>query len=97
MSDNTIAFLDLTSCSRPYDFFVRIHKAFGFEECGFNWDAIYDFISTETSVETLYITGESTVSPELQEFVAMLHTVLDDVNQHHQNLFGSSFTYIILS
>lgn len=97
MSDNTIGHLDLTNCSRPYDFFARIHKAFGFEECGFNWDAIYDFMRTETPVETLYITGESTVSPELQEFVTMMHTVFDDVNQHHQDIFGIPFTYIVLS
>ena len=97
MTDETVAFLDLTNCSRPYDFFARIHKAFGFEECGFNWDAIYDFVSIETPVETLYISGESTVSPELQEFVTMLHTVLDDVNQYRQDNFNLSFTYIILS
>lgn len=97
MSDNTIGHRDLTNCSRPYDFFARIHKAFGFEECGFNWSAVYDFVCTETPVETLYITGESTVSPELQEFVTMMHTVFDDVNQHHQDIFGIPFTYIVLS
>lgn len=96
MPDETIAYLDLTNCSRPYDFFERIHKAFGFEECGHNWDAIYDFVCTETPVETLYITGENSVIPEMQEFVTMIHTVFDDVNQHHQDIFGIPFTCIVL-
>ena len=97
MPDETTAFLDLSNCSLPYDFFERIHKAFGFAECGHNWDAIYDFVCTETPVVTLYISGEGSVAPYMQDYITMLHEVLDDVNQHHQDIFGLSFTYVVLS
>lgn len=97
MFTETVAHLDLTNCSRPYDFFERIHKAFDFKECGHNWSAIYDFVCTETSAETLYITGEGSVSPELQEFVTMLHTVLADVNQFRLRGWNTPFTVHVLS
>ena len=97
MSDKTIAHLDLTNCSTPYDFFERVIKAFSFDECGHNWDALYDFICTETPVETLYITGEGTVSNDLKWFVDMLHTVLTDVNTFRMKGWNVPFTVIVLS
>lgn len=97
MPDETIAYLDLTNCSRPYDLFARIHKAFGFAECGFNWSAVYDFICTETPVETLYITGEASVSPDLQEFAGKLHSILEDVNQFRLRNWDTPFVVHVLS
>ena len=67
MPDETIGYLDLTGCTMPYDFFDRIIKALRLEVCGHNWDAIYDFGWSNSTVETVYITGENTLTAPMRD------------------------------
>lgn len=97
MHDETVAHLDLTGCSMPYDFFDRIIKALNLGVCSHNWDAIYDFGWSNSTVEKVYITGESTITAPMRDYLPILHEALDRINEERQNLFGTSLTYVILN
>ena len=97
MSNSTISYLDLTDCSMPYDFFERIIKALGLTECGHNWDAIFDFGWSVSTIETIYIIGEATISNDLKTFIPTLHDVFSDIHQERMKLFCTSLTVIVLS
>lgn len=97
MQNKNISYLDLTGCTMPYDFFERVINALGLGDCGHNWDAIYDFGWSNSTTETVYITGEGTLASPICEYLPLLHETFDAIHEERQNLFGSSFTYIILS
>lgn len=79
----------------PCVFFDRIIKACDLGDCRHNWDAIFDFLRTETPVDMLYITGEGRVDPQLQSYNAKLHDMFDKLNQECITLYGIPFTVVL--
>ncbi len=76
-------------CNRIFD---RIIDAFelGVGYCGRNWDAIYDFMRTESTVEKLIIKNTDKLTNELKEALPVFYRVLNAVTQGR---YGDIFVY----
>lgn len=88
--------LDFEGCTCATEFFDRIIDALelGVGYCGRNWDAIYDFMRTESTVEKLIIKNTNKLTDELKSALPMLYKVFDKVSDERKR-YGT-FIYEII-
>ena len=89
--------LDFEGCTCAIEFFDRIIDALqlGVGYCGRNWDAIYDFMRTESTVEKLIIKNTDKLTDDLKSALPMLCKVLESVTEEH-GIYGDIFIYEII-
>ena len=72
--------LDLTGVKFPQEMHRKFQKVLGFPDYyGNNWDAFWDCIMNDSTVEYIEILGESKVSPALRSMVEELRQILQKV------------------
>ena len=86
--------LDFKGCDCALNFFERIIEALelGVGYCGLNWDAIYDFGCTESTVEKLIIKNTDDLTDELKTALPTLYMILDRLVDQN-NKYGDIFIY----
>lgn len=90
------AILDLTDCKYLLEMHERIKTALQFPPYyGRNWDAFWDSLTYESSVDFVEIRGEDTVSENLRPSLEKMHEILAEVKQKRAEL-GWEFDYEIV-
>ena len=90
------AILDLTDCKYLLEMHERIKTALQFPPYyGRNWDAFWDSLTYESSVDFVEIRGEDTVSENLRPSLEKMHEILAEVKQKIAEL-GWEFDYEIV-
>ena len=90
------AILDLTDCKYLLEMHERIKTALQFPPYyGRNWDAFWDSLTYESSVDFIEIRGEDTVSENLRPSLEKMHEILAEVKQKRAEL-GWEFDYEIV-
>ena len=90
------AILDLTDCKYLLEMHERIKTALQFPPYyGRNWDAFWDSLTYESSVDFVEIRGEDTVSENLRPSLEKMHEILAEVKQKRAEL-GWDFDYEIV-
>ena len=90
------AILDLTDCKYLLEMHERIKTALQFPPYyGRNWDAFWDSLTYESSVDFVEIRGEDTVSENLRPSLEKMHEILAEVKQKRAEL-GWEFDYEII-
>ncbi len=83
MKKMKIITLDLTDCKYLGEMHERIRVAFDFPEWyGANWDAFWDFLSTETDANKAIVIGTNTMPQELQPSVEHMKKILERMKLH---------------
>ena len=90
------AILDLTDCKYLLEMHERIKTALQFPPYyGRNWDAFWDSLTYESSVDFVEIRGEDTGSENLRPSLEKMHEILAEVKQKRAEL-GWEFDYEIV-
>ena len=90
------AILDLTDCKYLLEMHERIKTALQFPPYyGRNWDAFWDSLTYESSVDFVEIRGEDTVSENLRPSLEKMHEILAEAKQKRAEL-GWEFDYEIV-
>lgn len=90
------AVLDLSGCRYPQEMHACFQKALLFpDHYGKNWDAFWDCVTGDTSVDFIEIHGESAVASELHTMLETLHSILEEVKQAGKQQ-GWYFDYVIV-
>ena len=90
------AILDLTDCKYLLEMHEKIKTALQFPPYyGRNWDAFWDSLTYESSVDFVEIRGEDTVSENLRPSLEKMHEILAEVKQKRAEL-GWEFDYEIV-
>ena len=89
--------LDFKGCDCALNFFERIIEALelGVGRCGLNWDAIYDFGCTESTVEKLIIKNTEDLTDELKTALPTLYMILDRLVKNNEK-YGDTFVCEII-
>ena len=95
MKRNT-AVIDLHGCNYLGEIHGRIKSALNFPaHYGENWSAFWDFLSFDTPVEYIVITGEYTLPSELKKHLDKMHEILVRCKEERQAR-GHKFDYVII-
>ncbi len=88
--------LDLTGCKNTRDMHERILITFDFPPWyGKNWDALFDFLRTETDAEKVIIKGESTLPEDMNPDIKKLHNIFDiTIEDSHRHNYVFSYQVI---
>ena len=90
------AILDLTDCKYLLEMHERIKTALQVPPYyARNWDAFWDSLTYESSVDFVEIRGEDTVSENLRPSLEKMHEILAEVKQKRAEL-GWEFDYEIV-
>ena len=90
------AVLDLTGCGSLPEMHERIKTALVFPDYyGRNWDAFWDCLVYESSVDQVEIHGEHTLPEELGPSLEKMHRMLRKVNEKRAEM-GWRLDFVIL-
>ena len=88
--------LDLTGCKDTDDMHKRILITFDFPPWyGRNWDALFDFLRTETDANIVLIKGESSLPEDMKSDIEKLHKIFQAVTADQKNI-NWLFTYYVI-
>ena len=90
------AVLDLTDCKYLLEMHERIKTELKLPSYyGRNWDAFWDSLTYESTVDYVEIYGEHTMPKDLQPSLEKMHEILQAVKQKREEL-GWEFDYKII-
>lgn len=90
--------LVLTGCKTYFELHDRIRTTFDFPDCyGKNWDALFDFMSTEVAANHVIIQGAYTVPACLKQAIEQMLDVFETVKADRLQTFNEFFTYEVLN
>lgn len=96
MNKRVTAVLDLTNCKYLGDLHSRIKTALDFpEHYGENWDAFWDSLRFDSSVDYVEIRGEETVADNLKHHLEKMHEIMQECKEERASL-GLYFDYKII-
>jgi RNAse (barnase) inhibitor barstar len=88
--------LDLSNCKYALEMHERFKTALNFpEHYGRNWDAFWDCIMCDSSVEYIEIYGENSIANELRPMLETLHEILEEAKEECIK-YGEQFDYVIV-
>lgn len=88
--------LNLTECKSLSEIHERIQKTFGFPEWyGKNWSAFWDLLWSECDADKVEIFGEHTLESKFNNYLKIVHNILDDLVDDRANS-GYLFEYEII-
>ena len=93
--------VDFTNCMRYSELFERIYKGLDLEDynCGKNWDACWDAISSLSAVNSVIVKGKNSAATELQtyidKFIGLLERFKSKCNTDYKE-FGCTFDYRVI-
>ena len=88
--------LNLTGCKSLSEIHERIQKTFGFPEWyGKNWSAFWDLLWSECDADKVEIIGEHTLESKFNNYLKIVHNILDDLVDDRANS-GYLFEYEII-
>ena len=89
--------LDLTGCRYLAEIHERIRVAFDFPEWyGKNWSAFWDLLWSECDADKVIIRGELTLPKEFEEFLSVMHEILEEKIAFNKKCNFNVFSYEII-
>ena len=96
MTKRNIAVIDLRGCNYLGEVHKQIKTALAFpEHYGENWDAFWDCLSFDTSIDYILIYGESSLPESLKKHLDIMHKILMRCKEERA-AYGHKFDYVIM-